>query len=169
MQSVASANRLIAFPPVLGNNYMLPVQYKRSFFSLFEAQELLLKFIISSKSITSLCNSSSRKSLEEVTLRQLVNKAKNTYSEIYKKDYKNLEAYSSFLSEIRTLVMNNNAELRFYDNSVRFDFTKGNNTFIIEYSREDDFLSITKESEKNLVMKECVLGEINSVLKSFGE
>ena len=65
--------------------------------------------------------------------------------------------------------MNNNAELRFYDNSVRFDFTKGNNIFIIEYSREDDFLTITKKSEKNLVMKECVLGEINQVLNSFGE
>ena len=119
------------------------------------------------QTITSLCNSSSEKSLEEVVLRQLVDKAKSTYSEIYKKEYMYFEAYSSFLSEIRTLVMNNNAELRFYDNSVRFDFTKGNNIFIIEYSREDDFLTITKKSEKNLVIKECVLGEINQVLDSL--
>ena len=169
MQSVASANRLIAFSPIYDSNYFHVVPHNFLNASFSEIQELLIKNIIFSKSINSFFEYSSEKALLENKFYRLVNKAKNTYSEIYKKDYKNLEAYSSFLSEIRTLVMNNNAELRFYDNSVRFDFTKGNNIFIIEYSREDDFLTITKKSEKNLVMKECVLGEINQVLNSFGE
>lgn len=169
MEMMVSANRLIPFSPICDSNYLHVAQHKFPNVSFFEIQESLIKTILRSKSINSIVKDFPDKSLVEKKFSHLINKAKNTYFEIYKKEFKNIDLYTHFFHEMKYLVSKEGADFHLYDNSVRFDFAEGNNIFIIEYSSEDNFLTVTKKSDEDFVMKECELGSIELVLKSFGE
>lgn len=86
--------------------------------------------------------------------------------EIYKYDFKKT-AYSLFFKSMEKFCENGEVKLYCYPDSARFDISYKNTSFIIEYSSEDDFLTVTKKDFESLTCKECIFDDIESTLESL--
>lgn len=95
--------------------------------------------------------------------------AEKNYSEIYEKSYENKSKYAVFFEEVKTICTAFDIKVYLYDESVRCDIRNENKTYIIEYSDEEHFLTVTNVSDESFQMKECKLGFIQNTINSFGK
>lgn len=86
--------------------------------------------------------------------------------EIYKHDF-NINEYSLFFKTMEKFCEDEEAKLYCYPDSARFDISYKNTCFIIEYSSEAEFLTVTKKDHESLICKECIFDNIESTMESL--